>query len=397
MEQQANSSGKKRRQPLRSRRTTVSQGKKPQTGASRRSPADEVQYPQQIQREGSLTVAQHGEGQPMDMLAEENLSPFTRLLRDILRRDRAEISRVARELEVSENTVYRWINGSSVPRAVYLKKLPEVLSEHRGDLTYAINQTFGKTIEPLYPGIPEVGKDIYRHIMDLVTTIAEDGAYFWQVSQAIFESALQHLDADHNGLAITYTSLMPPRADGIHSLRELVMSGTDPWPFSLESKIYLGSTTLAGTAALLQRLQTWDSLDGEERFQVTIDEFERSACAYPVMRGGRLAGVLIISSALPGFFKDYTTREAVIEYAQLFSLALHERDFYPSSLLHLEPMPDLRWQRDELAHSYVNRVITCARKYAIPRQEAEQRVQQEMELEFEERARTLTENKPSSS
>jgi len=45
----------------------------------------------------------------------------------------------------------------------------------------------------------------------------------------------------------------------------------------------------------------------------------------------------------------------------------------------------------------VNRVITCARKYAIPRQEAEQRVQQEMELEFEERARTLTENKPSSS
>ncbi|MBV9689494.1 MAG: hypothetical protein JO202_07265 [Ktedonobacteraceae bacterium] len=390
MKQQANSSGKKRERSLRSRRTTVSQEKKLQTG-------EEAQYQQNAQGEGSLTVAQFGDGQPMDVIAEENLSPFNRLLRDILRRDRSEISRVARELEVSENTVYRWMNGSSVPRAVYLKKLPEVLSEHRSNLTYVINQTFGKTIEPLYPGIREVGKDIYRHVMDLATTIAEDSAYFWQISQAIFESALHHLDAGHNGLAITYASLMPPRADGIHSLRELAMSGTYPWPFSLESKIFLGSTTLAGTAALLQRLQTWDSLDAEERFQVTIDEFERSACAYPVMRGGRLAGVLIISSALPGFFKDYTTREAVIEYAQLFSFALHERDFYPFSLLHLEPMPDLQWQRAELARSYVNRVVTCARKYAIPRQEAEQRVQGEMELEFEERARTLTEGKPSPS
>jgi transcriptional regulator with XRE-family HTH domain len=328
------------------------------------------------------------------MIAAENLSPFNRLLQDILRRDRAEISRVARELEVSENTIYRWMNGNSVPRAVYLKKLPDVLSEHRSNLTFAINQTFGKTIEPLSPGIPEVGKGIYRHIIDLVTTVAEDGAYFWQISQAIFESAHQHLDAGHNGLAITYAFLMPPRADGIHSLRELVMSGTEPWPSSLESKIYLGSTTLAGTAVLLQRLQTWDSLDSEERFQVTVDDFECSACAYPVMRGGRLAGVLTISSALPGFFKDYTACGAVMEYAKLFSLALHERDFYPSSLLHLEPMPDLRWQRQELARSYVTRVITCAHKYALPRQEAEQRVQQEMELEFEERARALAASKP---
>ncbi len=45
-------------------------------------------------------------------LAEENLTLFSNFLRSILRRDRAEITRVAREMDVAENTIYRWMNGS---------------------------------------------------------------------------------------------------------------------------------------------------------------------------------------------------------------------------------------------------------------------------------------------
>src|SRR6185312_8628356 len=56
-------------------------------------------------------------------LEEENLSPFSSLLRITLRHDRSEISRVAREMEVAENTIYRWMSGSSEPRAVHLKRL----------------------------------------------------------------------------------------------------------------------------------------------------------------------------------------------------------------------------------------------------------------------------------
>jgi len=322
-------------------------------------------------------------------LAEEKLSPFSSLLRHILRHDRAEIARVAKELEVADITVYRWMNGSSEPRVIHLKRLPEVFAEHRGNLTYAINQTFPGVLDPPSLGIREVRKDIYRRVFDLVTTTPEDDARYWQVTQAIFEYALLHLDSDRRGLSITYANLMPSHEDGIHSLRETAMRGNYPWPFSLESRAYLGSTTLAGTAAMLQRLQTWDNLGNEERLQVDIDEHERSAAACPVMYAGRISGVLIVSSTQTGFFADPMACQAVTEYAQLLALAFHNEDFYPCSLLNLRPMPDVKWQRAEIGRSYVNRIITYARKHMIARQDAEQHVLVEMEREFEELGQRL--------
>ena len=322
-------------------------------------------------------------------LAEEKLSPFSSLLRHILRHDRAEIARVAKDLEVAEITIYRWMNGSSEPRAIHLKRLPEVFAEHRGNLTYAINQTFPGVLDPPSLGIREVRKDIYRRVFDLIATTPEDDARYWQVSQAIFEYALLHLDSDRRGLSIAYANLMPAHEDGIHSLREVAMRGNYPWPFSLESRAYLGSTTLAGTAAMLQRLQTWDNLGNEERLQVDIDEHERSAAACPVMYAGRIAGVLIISSTQTGFFADPMACQAVSEYAQLLALALHDEDFYPCSLLNLRPMPEVKWQRAEIGRSYVNRIIMYARKHMIARQDAEQQVIVEMEREFEELGRHL--------
>src|SRR5205807_3026246 len=197
---------------------------------------------------------------------------------------------------------------------------------------------------------------------ELFTTTAETDVRSWQITQTIFEYALLHLDSQCQGLAVTYAKVMPALPDGIHSLCEAMMRGNYPWPFALENHMYLGSTTLAGTTAMLQRMQTWDNLEESERLQVEVDEFERSACAYPVVRGRRISGVLIISSTQPDFFADPQAREAVVEYAQLLSLAFPEEDFYPFSTLHLRPMPDLKWQRAELSRSYINRIITCARK-----------------------------------
>ncbi len=343
-------------------------GQSPQNDVSRQPPQDAVFDDEQL----AYT------------LAEEKLSPFSSLLRHILRHDRTEIARVARDLEVAEITVYRWMNGSSEPRAMHLKRLPEVFAEHRGNLTYAINQTFPGVLDPPSLGIREVRKDIYRRVFDLITTTPEDDARYWQVTQAVFEYALLHLDSDRRGLSITYANLMPSHEDGIHSLREAAMRGNYPWPFSLESRAYLGSTTLAGTAAMLQRLQTWDNLGNEERLQVDIDEHERSAAACPVMYAGRISGVLIISSTQTGFFADPMACQAVTEYAQLLTLAFHNEDFYPCSLLNLRPMPDVKWQRAEIGRSYVNRIITYARKHMIARHDAEQYILVEMEREFEE-------------
>lgn len=320
-------------------------------------------------------------------LEEEQISQFSSFLRHILRRDRAEIARVARELDVAENTIYRWMSGNSDPRPIHLKNLLNALPEQRSNLIYAINQTFPGVLDSIAPSLREVQKDIYRRVMELVVTTAEDEARHWQISQAIFEYALLHLDPDRCGLAISYAKLMPEHADGIHSLYEAMMRGNYPWPFMLETQPYLGSTTLAGTAAILQRLQTWDNLDDDKRLQVEVDPFERSACAYPVRRAGRMAGVLVISSTQPGFFANPIACRAVVEYAQLLSLAFHEEEFKAYSKLNLRPMPDLKWQREELSRSCINRIIACARQRGLPRQEAEVYVRREMEVEFEELGR----------
>jgi transcriptional regulator with XRE-family HTH domain len=328
--------------------------------------------------------------QMADLAANEQHSPFSELLSSILRRDRSEIARVARELDVAENTVYRWMNGSSEPRPAHLKKLPEVLILYRADLIRAIDQTFPGVLTVMPMGITEVPKDIYRTVLELLTTV-DDDVRFWEASRTIFEHALQHLDAEHQGLAITYAKLMPAHPDGIHSLYETVMKGSYPWPADIESRAYLGSTTLAGTAATFQRMQTWDSRDTANRLQVEVDDFEASACAVPVMRGGRIAGVVVVSSTQPAFFSDPLARQAVNEYAQLLAVALPDRDFQRYALLDLRPMPSLKWQRAQITRDFVPRVISCARKYAISRDEAELRVQQEMELGFEEKRRAGSE------
>jgi transcriptional regulator with XRE-family HTH domain len=315
---------------------------------------------------------------------EELLSPFSAFLRQILRRDRVALANVAYELEVAENTIYRWMNNKSDPRPAHLRKLVEILPEHRENLFYVINQTFPGVLNELIVGRRDVQKDIYRQVMELFTTVVEPGVRRWQIMQAIFEYALLRFDPDRQGLAITYAKLMPTHADGIHSLYETAMRGNSPWPFALENSIYLGSTTLAGTAAIHDRPQVWDTLDEGDRLQYEVDDFERSACACPVTHGGRIAGVLIFSSTQPAFFADPIACQSAVEYAQLLALAFPENEFYPFSLLNLRPMPDLKWQREEINRSFVNRVIAYARRMGISRQEAEVVVRMHLEVEFEE-------------
>jgi len=317
-------------------------------------------------------------------LAEEKLSPFSSLLRNILRHDRSEIARIARELDVAENTIYRWMNGSSEPRPLHLKNLPDVLPEHRNSLFYAIRQTFPESHDTPTITIPEVSKDIYCQVLEQVYTIEEPETRFWHVSQTLFEYALAHLDGDKQGLAITYAALMPPGPNGIHSLRESIMRGNEPWPPSFESKVFLGSNTLAGAAASMQRIQFWDSTEESSRLLVEVDEHETSACATPVMRGGSIAGVLIVSSTQPGFFRDSMAAKAVEEFARLLATALPDQKFYSYQYLNLRPMPALPRQRTYIAENYVGRILTYVRKFAISRSEAELRVCQELEAEFEE-------------
>lgn len=237
----------------------------------------------------------------------------------------------------------------------------------------------------------ELKTDIYHDVLELLATTVDEETRHWQIIRAIFEYALVQMDAERHGIAITYASLMPGRDDGVHSLYEAAMRGTEPWPFSLEGQAYLGSTTLAGTAAMEQRMLVWDCLDETVRWQVEVDEFEKSACACPVTRGGRIAGVLIISSARPGFFANEAACQAVVEYAHLLALAFSDDTFHPYSRLHLIPMPSLKIQREEIRETLMSRIMSLARAAGLSRPEAAAQVHRLLEQEFEERMQSQPE------
>jgi hypothetical protein len=101
------------------------------------------------------------------------------------------------------------------------------------------------------------------------------------------------------------------------------------------------------------------------------------------MRGGRLAGVLIVSSAQEDFVRNPAVPRTVGDYAHLLAAGLMDGDFYSTSLIRLVPMPELDWQRDKIARSYLNRVVEYARKQCLSFAEAEQKVLQDLEEEFE--------------
>lgn len=318
----------------------------------------------------------------------KQLSPISDFLQSVLARDRIGITRLARMLDVTEHTVYRWMNGTSLPQQAYLKRLPTVLPEHRNKLIDIIEQMFPGLLETETMSNREIQKAIYQHIVNIVAANDEEDLRLWYAIQALFDNMLLQFDPDLHGLAVTYAKLSPGRDDDtIHSLREFEMRGHAPWPSqTAAARAFLGSTSLIGQAAMLQRWQVWYG-EPDGRIPVQIDKFEHSACAAPLIRGRTIAGVLLVSSIYPGFFADTKKCEMIDEYARLLAIAVPPGHFQSFYRLNLHIMPTLEWQQTRLNEVYIDRILKYVTLHNLSRSEAELLAEQDMEKEFEEQAK----------
>lgn len=318
----------------------------------------------------------------------KQLSPISDFLQSILARDRVGITRLARSLDVTEHTVYRWMNGTSLPQQAHLKRLPNVLPEHRNKLIEIIEQMFPGLLETEAMSIREIPKPIYQRMVNIVAANDEEDLRLWYAIQALFDNMLLQLDPDLHGLSVTYAKLSPVRDDDtIHSLREFEMRGHTPWPSqTAAARAFLGSTSLAGQAAMLQRWQVWHG-EPDGRIPVQIDKFEHSACAAPLIRGRTIAGVLLVSSIYPKFFADIKKCEMIDEYARLLAIAVPPGSFQSIYHLNLHIMPSLEWQQTRLNEVYIDRILKYVTLHNLSRADAESRAEQDMEKEFEEQAR----------
>jgi hypothetical protein len=155
------------------------------------------------------------------------LSPFSKTLRTLFKNHEAVIH-LAATVEVTENTVYRWLKGETDPRPIYLHHLLQAYPEHYQQLFSAIQQTFPGVLEIPSPQIQEVQKDLYRHVTDLFTTTIEANVRRWQIIEAIFDYALLQLDGEHQGISITFAQLMA-LLPGHPSLKAMCTWAAPPW------------------------------------------------------------------------------------------------------------------------------------------------------------------------
>lgn len=318
-------------------------------------------------------------------------STWRELLGSIIQ-DPQERRRLANELGVNPVTLTRWVHNESSPRPQSIQRLLHALPEHRQELLNQLLDEFGDYIpypedsftEDLQYKIPT---EFYMRVLRTRATIPQV-LRFSSLCDLILQQALEQLDPNRAGMAITVVRCMPPTADKkIRSLRESVGRGTPPWESNLDQQaILLGAESLAGNVVTLGRLMVNQNLSEEHSLSPGYHgQYEESAAAAPIMLEGKISGCLLVSSSLTEYF--HQPRQALIEsYADLVALAFESNDFYDTGQIELGLVPFQNVQKLYLSsfRQRLNETMMQASKNRRPLSifEAEQIVWQQFEAEL---------------
>jgi hypothetical protein len=160
---------------------------------------------------------------------------------------------------------------------------------------------------------------------------------------------LKQLDPQRLGMAISLVRGGPLHQGGmIHSLRELSGRGTLPWEDRQTMLAFLGAESLAGSAITSNHLQVNQRLGENNTAPGYPDRWEVSAAAAPIMRAGKTAGCLLVSSTQLDYFT--AARCMLVEkFAEMLSLAFAPGDYYSFKQIELRIMPPLEEQRPVLS------------------------------------------------
>ncbi len=298
----------------------------------------------------------------------------TQTWRDLLKeliRDAQVRQRIITELEINPITLNCWIQGDSKPRPRSLRRLLFALPEHRESLQPLIEEEFDDfatssredTGQNLSLAIPS---EFYKRVLHTLSAIPPT-LRFSSLCDLILQQAIEQLDPHGQGVAVIVASCMPPSSlQKIRSLRERAGRGTTPWPRDLDQyAILLGVESLAGHAVSTGHLEVNQALGNRLSLSLGYKTvWEESAAAVPIMRQGKIAGCLLVSSAQVDYFPP--ERCMLIEcYAELIALAFDLQDFYDPQQIELGFLPSYDVQQPYLANfrQRVARTMTQANKH----------------------------------
>lgn len=289
-----------------------------------------------------------------------------------LTKTKQQRERVAQELGVNPYTIVRWVNGETTPRAAHIKRLPSLFPEY--------GQIFEELLQAeLFPlsSLPDsllarrfaIPAEYLAKVLSAYATIT--GPYrAWTIRYMILSQALGVLDPDITGMNIAITHCVPPVAGGVvRSLCERMEMGTPPWDIGINMRLVLvGAESLAG----------WSVSQGAPGIVQDVAQGRgplplwpayappvMSIVAYPIRRAGKVAGSLVICSAVRHYFTS--ERLILIEtYANALALSFQDNEFYETSKIDLCKIPLLSQEELSAYNSRFNEMVQEVRKDSNP-------------------------------
>ncbi len=298
-----------------------------------------------------------------------------------------ERKRLAAAVHVNPITLQRWIEGSCKPRIGNIRLLLQSLpAEIQPSLLRLLVPDFSDLLDgklsggPAFQGIPS---EFYACAMSNMARTPRS-IYRQSMQDLVLQQALELLDPDRQGLAVTLAVCMPPRfGQKVRSLREAGRLATPPWPRDLAGRgSFLGAESLAGHAVAHTYAAVINRREEQSLFAVQWTEYEESTAAFPILFRARIVGCLVVSSVHKDFFTK--PRLALIaDYAHLAACIFDPEESFDQSEIALEVMPSCTSQWSSFAdyHQRVSRKLLegKATGHSLTLQQARQMVWQDLE------------------
>jgi hypothetical protein len=320
-------------------------------------------------------------------MAEQDWDTFRTLIKELLH-DPAARKRIEQRTDIAPRTLSRWISGETEdPDRKRLTSLLAALPQHRDALLAAIIRALPDFNVPLIDPTNRLVEDLP---MDFWLRLLETNAntpgnlHFASVVHLIFLQLQSAIDPERIGVQLIIAQCTPPASPDhpVRSLREVMKMRTHQSLLtSPGDTIFLGAESLSGYSASLCQASIVQNIEEEQRLPVRRTRNEQSAAAYPIQRGGYVAGCFLVSSPQPDLFSQRLQYLLQI-YAYLLSIAFETEAFYAPERIRLRPMPAEQIQYAYIA-GFQQRVMTLLQHDAsLSRLQAEAATWQQIEEEL---------------
>jgi len=321
-------------------------------------------------------------------MSEQDWDVFRVLVKEILH-DGPTIEVITQRAEISSRTLARWTSGETKePDKKHLYRFLQIVPSYQERLLAAIRKALPDFEAPLLDNsndlLDDLPIDFWIRLHEANAKIPNN-LRFTSIINIIFTQLQPSLDPQRIGIQLTVAQCSPPSSSDqtIRSLREVAKTRTAQSLLeSVSDILFLGAESLAGYSVSTSKPYVVQNIQEEQAVPVRRTKDEQSAAAYPIQRGGYIAGCFLVSSPNPHFFSS-RLQSLLQVYAYFLALAFDQDLFYDPKRIRLRPMPEEDIQRRSIA-DFQDRVLKRLRQdISLNRIQAEMLVWQQIEAELQ--------------